>query len=96
MYLFGNEDTFFSFNWWSFWSDRENFPGNVKLIGNVKERSAVVFIRLMEVYLSLLNEHKKGRVTKTVMKWKPEMNLPARPGWVCQQETADGFPNSFF
>ena len=24
------------------------------------------------------------------------MNLPAGPGWVCQHETADGFPNSFF
>jgi len=44
----------------------------------------------------LLNDDKKGRVTETGMKRKPEMDLSAGPGWVCQPATDGGFPNSFF
>ncbi|QFG54504.1 hypothetical protein [Chryseobacterium sp.] len=69
----------------------------MKLIGNVKEHSAVVFIRLIEVSFSLLNDHKKGRATTTGIKRKPEMNLPAGllGGFVSTKRLTDSQINFF-
>ena len=51
---------------------------------NINERCVFIFIRIIEVSFSLLNDFKKGSISKTETTWKPEMNLPEGYGWVRQ------------
>ena len=79
-YLFGNEDTSL------------NLKILLKLtltkalleFCNINERSAFIFIRIIEVSFSLLNDFKNGMISKTETTWKPEMNLPEGFRWVRQ------------
>lgn len=50
--------------------------GKFKAFENINERCAFIFIRIIEVSFSLLNDFKKGMIAKTETSWKPEMNLP--------------------
>ena len=51
---------------------------------NINEHSDFIFIRIIEVSFSLLNDFKKGIISKTEKTWKLEMNLPAGFRWVRQ------------
>ena len=58
--------------------------GKFETFENINERCAFIFIRIIEVSFSLLNDFKKGMIAKTETTWKLEMNLPEGFRWVRQ------------